>query len=126
MERDVIAEVRKHLAENPTADFLDKVAGRVMDAADEVDRRIGPLDEKEYAAVVCVLADRAVMQIAESLARRQVPAQPVELVDPDKLRVVAVKVMDGGKVVRQTRYDADDNPTEHEMGCTCIFCIPGA
>ena len=92
-DRDVIAEARKHLSENPTADFLDKVAGRVMDAADEVERRMGPLSEKESAAVVAILADRAVMQIAVSLAARKPVAE---------------------------------ESTECEIGCTCIYCIPGA
>lgn len=68
-DRDIIEETRKHLRENPEAAFLDAVAGRVMDAADEVARQIGPLSEKEYAAVVSTLADVAVMQIAESRAR---------------------------------------------------------
>lgn len=123
-ERDIIEETRKHLAENPKAAFLDAVAGRVMDAADEVERRIGPLGEKEYAAVVSVLADRAVMQIAESLAKRS-----------------------GAKVFPlrgEPQYDCTgDNPerfcpdckagyltakekAECPIGCTCIFCIPGA
>jgi hypothetical protein len=123
-DRDVIAEARKHLDENPTANFLDKVAGRVMDAADEVERRIGPLDEKEYAAVVAILADRAVMQIAESVAKRQAEAQTVKLVDPAKLRPVSVQQWEGGKMISEKRFD--DDPSEHEIGCTCIFCIPGA
>jgi hypothetical protein len=71
-ERDIISEARKHLDENPVAEMLDRIAGRVLDAADEVDRRIGPLDEKEYAAVVAILADRAVMQMALSAGKRRV------------------------------------------------------
>lgn len=90
--RDVIEETRKHLAENPKAAFLDAVAGRVMDAAEEVERRIGPLSELEFSAVVSVLADCAVTQVAESLKERR--AQKAE--------------------------------PECPIGCTCIFCIPGA
>lgn len=70
-DRDVIEETRKHLAENPQAAFLDAVAGRVLDAADEVERRIGPLDERQYAVVVAILADCAVRQVAESVFKRQ-------------------------------------------------------
>lgn len=65
-EHDIIEETRKHIAENPVTEMMDKIAGRVLDAADEVDRRIGPLSDKEYAIVVAILADRAVMQLAVS------------------------------------------------------------
>lgn len=69
-EEQFFNEVRTHLDNDPVAGFLDAVVGRVMEAAEEVNRRIGPLDDRAYAAVVTVLCDSAVRQMAESLQRR--------------------------------------------------------
>jgi hypothetical protein len=49
-----------------------------------------------------------------------------ELVDPDKLKVVSVRQMNGGHVVKETRFDDPTDPAGHEPDCTCLFCIPGA
>lgn len=92
--RDVIEAAKAHLAADPVANMLDDIAGKVLAAADRVEAAIGPMDEREYAAVVALLADRAVMQMA----------------------------MTSGRLARES----GESESECPIGCTCIYCVPGA
>lgn len=60
---DVIAAMKEQVESDPVAAFLDGVAGKVLEAADTVERLMGPLDDTQYAYVVAVLTHSATMQL---------------------------------------------------------------
>jgi hypothetical protein len=146
-------EIHKHLAENPEAAFIDKLTGVVMDALEKLEMRLGTLTPEQRKFAFHMLAVQAIGHVTYRMTEK--PLDPVRaaeseydcnggdpekfcpdckrgweessraLVDPAKLRPVAVQEWQDGKMVSETRFDDDDTST-HPVECTCIFCIPGA
>jgi hypothetical protein len=112
-ERDVIEEAKAVLNRDPVAKMLDDIAGHVLNAADRVEAIFGPMTEKEYAAVVALLADRAVMQMA--MTRGRLAEHDCTGDDPARFCPDC-----------KAGYDSVRESKECPVGCTCIFCVPGA
>jgi hypothetical protein len=67
---DVIAAMKEQVESDPVTAFLDKVAGRVLEAADTVEQLVGPLDDVQYGYVVAVLAQSASVQLEMRLREK--------------------------------------------------------
>lgn len=115
--RDIIEAARAQLAADPVAKLLDDIAGFVLGAADRVEAAIGPMTEKEYAAVVALLADRAVMQMAMTRGRLAKDESEYDCNGDDPERFCPDC---------KAGYESVKESKECPIGCTCIFCIPGA